>query len=140
MRFAMCLLGAIVVTACAVDEVRLSEGMPNTLVVVNQAGAQEVVYDLRGEWVNPEGTVTIRQEGSIVEGFWKEYTGCCSCRIGHRWFKGTIEGRRVNGLRYLCMSARFELLSMQITEGGDTFYIHTLNVDRPEILEFKRVE
>ena len=48
MRFAMCLLGVLVATACAAPDVRLSEGMPKTLVVVTQTGAQEVVYDLRG--------------------------------------------------------------------------------------------
>jgi hypothetical protein len=45
MRFSMCVLGVIVATACAAREVRLSEGMPNALVVVNQTGTNEVVYD-----------------------------------------------------------------------------------------------
>ena len=140
MRYLISLLGLMVVTACAAPEVRLSEGMPNTRVVVNQTGAKEVVYDLRGEWVNREGTITIQQDGAGVEAFWKEYTGCCSCRIGHRWFKGTVEGDQVNGLRYLCLSPRFELLSLQITNGGDTFYIEHMNVDRRETLEFKRMK
>jgi hypothetical protein len=140
MRLSMCVLGVVVATACAAPEVRLSEGMPNTLVVVNQTGAKAIVYDLRGEWANREGTITITQDGAGVEASWKEYTGCCSCRIGHRWFKGTIEGNQVNGLRYLCLSPRFELLSMQITDGGDAFYIEHINVDRRETLEFKRLK
>ena len=136
----MCLLGVLVVTACAASEVRRSEGMPNTRVVVNQTGATAVVYDLRGDWVNREGTITVQQEGAVVEAFWKEYSGCCSCRIGHRWFRGTIDGRQVNGLRYPCLSSRFGLLSMQIADGGDTFHIQHLNANRPEILEFKRLK
>ena len=139
MRFPICLLGLIVVTACAAP-VKLSEGMPNTLVVVNQTGAKEVVYDLRGDWVSRDGTITIKQEGPVVEAFWKEYHGCCFCRVDHRWFRGTIEGSGVNGLRYLCMSSRFEPLSIHIGEGGDEFSIAVLIIDTPSFLTFKRVK
>ncbi len=127
------------VTACAAP-VRLSEGMPNTLVVVNQSGAKEVVYDLRGDWISEDGTISIKQEGPAVEAFWKEYSGCCFCRPGHRWFRGTIEGSKVNGLRYLCMSQRSEFLSLHIMEGGDTFTIAVLIVDTPSWLTFKRIK
>lgn len=139
MRFAMCLLGVLVLAACAAP-VRLSEGMPNTLVVVNQTGAKEVVYDLRGDWVSPDGTITIKQEGPGVQAFWKEYDGCCTCRPGHRWFEGKIEGSRVDGWRFLCMSARRESLTMFIGESGDTFTISVLFVDSPGWLNFKRMK
>ena len=139
MRFPICLLGIIVVTACAAP-VKLSEGMPNTLVVVNQTGAKEVVYDLRGDWVSEDGAITIKQEGPVVEAFWKEYHGCCSCPVGHKWFRGTIEGSRANGVRQLCLSPRVEFSTMYIEEGGDSLSIGFLNVDRPDILILKRVK
>jgi hypothetical protein len=140
MRRAICLLGFTVVTVCAACAGRLTEGMPNTLVVLNQAGAKEVIYDLRGDWVGPEGTVTITQDGPVVEGIWKEYTGCCSCPKGHTWFKGTTGGNRVSGFRYLCLSKRAENLTLYITDGGERFDIQALNVDTPTFFDFKRVK
>ena len=139
MRVPICLLGILVVTACAAP-VNLTEGMPNTRVVVNPSGATEVVCDLRGTWVSDDGTITIKQDGPVVEAFWQEYHGCCFCRVDHRWFRGTLAGRGVNGLRYLCMSARFEPLSIHIADGGDEFSIAMLLVDTPSFLTFKRMK
>ncbi len=141
MRFALCLLGVIVVTACAACGVTLLEGMPNTRVVVNQSGAKEVIYDLRGDWFcDAVGTVTIKQDGPAVEGIIKRYQGCCGCAIGHRWFKGTTWGNRVIGSRYTCISPRTENLVFYITEGGDGFMIQGLEIDRPTFYTFKRLK
>jgi hypothetical protein len=136
----MCLLVVIVVSACAGHAVQLTEGMPNTAVVVSQTGTKEIVYDLRGDWTNREGTVTITQDGRVVEGVWKAYSGCCSCRVGNRWFNGTIEGSQVVGNRYLCLRSDTEPLTFYILEGGDAFYISARVPDRHELLEFKRMK
>jgi hypothetical protein len=143
MRKYYILIILIFITACAtVPDVKLVEGMPNTITIVNENGTNETVYDMSGNWISERREkIQIKQDGLNVEGYWKENRFIEECKAGSKWFHGKLKGSRVTGQRYLCYpEGKVDFLSIRISKEGNIFDIDHIIDGVPGTSSWKRLK
>ena len=87
-------------------------------------------FDLSGSWELGsfgEAVVSIEQEGMEVRGYWKEYSGRYNCFVGSLWFKGTLNGTKITGKRYLC-SGGSDRLNIEILNNGNILEVDVIKI------------